>query len=123
MSSEGEMTLSPFEAFLRPAPKRPRIDFDAIRSASQRHALAVCQRLLPGGRVAAGEYVVRNPKRADRTPGSFKVNLRTGRWADFATGERGGDLISLVAWRFDLNQAEAARRLASLLSIPAEVTR
>jgi hypothetical protein len=102
---------------------RPRIDFGAVRTAAQHHALAVCRRVLPGGNVAAGEYVVRNPRRCDRTPGSFKVNLRSGRWSDFATGDKGGDLIALVAWRFDLNQAEAARRLASLLSIPAEVSR
>jgi hypothetical protein len=99
------------------------IDFGAIRSASQRNALAVCNRIIPGGRVVAGEYVVRNPKRADRRPGSFKVSLRTGRWADFATGDKGGDLISLVAWLFDLTQAEAALRLASLLSINSEATR
>jgi hypothetical protein len=102
---------------------RSRIDFDTIRDTALRNAPAVCHRVIPGGRVAAGEYIVRNPKRADRVPGSFKVNLRTGRWADFATGDRGGDLIALVAWRFDINQAEAARRLASLLSIPSEVTR
>jgi hypothetical protein len=66
------------------------------------------------------EYVVRNPKRADTRPGSFKVNLRTGRWADFATGDKGGDLIALVAWRFDVSQLAAARRLARLLSISHE---
>jgi hypothetical protein len=101
----------------------PRIDFDRIATAARSNALAVCHRVLPGGRVASGEYVVRNPKRADRTAGSFSVNLRTGRWADFATGDKGGDLIALVAWRFDINQAEAARRLASLLSITPEVSR
>jgi hypothetical protein len=98
-----------------------RIGFGAIRSAAQRHA--ICNRIIPGGRVVAGEYVVRNPKRADGRPGSFKVNLRTGRWADFATGDKDGDLISLVAWLFDLNQVEAARRLASLLSMNPEAMR
>ncbi len=97
-----------------------RIDFDQVRIATQRHALAICQRVLPGGRVVGGEYEVRNPKRPDRTPGSFRVNLRTGRWADFATGDRGGDLISLVAWRFDVTQLEAARRLSDLLSLGSE---
>ena len=99
------------------------IDFGAIRSVAQRNAHAICNRIIPGGRIVAGEYVVRNPKRADRRQGSFKINLQTGRWADFATGDRGGDLISLVAWLFDLTQAEAARRLASLLSINPEAMR
>ena len=39
-----------------------------------------------------------NPTRADRRPGSFSVNTRTGRWADFATGDRGGDVVSLAAY-------------------------
>ncbi len=101
----------------------PRIDFDRIAAAARSNALAVCQRVIPGGRVVSGEYVVKNPKRLDRTPGSFSVNLRSGKWADFATGDKGGDLIALVAWRCDVNQAEAARRLASLLSIDPEVSR
>ena len=96
---------------------KARIDFDRVRAAALQSALAILHRVIPGGRVVVGEYVTLNPKRADRTPGSFKVNLRTGRWADFATGDRGGDLISLIAWRFDVSQLEAARRLADLLSL------
>ncbi len=98
-----------------------RIDFDQVRAASQRSVLPILHRVLPGGRVVGGEYVVRNPKRADRTAGSFKINLRTGQWSDFATRDRGGDVISLVAYLFDTTQLEAARRLASLLSISSEV--
>jgi hypothetical protein len=50
--------------------------------------------------------------RADRHLGSFKINLRTGRWADFATGDAGGDLISLRAYLDGIRQGEAARRIA-----------
>jgi hypothetical protein len=56
------------------------------------------ERWLPGGRIEGAEYVARNPKRHDQRPGSFKVNLATGRWADFATGDKGGDPISLAAY-------------------------
>jgi len=55
--------------------------------------------------------VARNPRRNDRRPGSFKVNLRSGRWADFATGDAGGDLISLRAYLDGIRQGEAARRI------------
>jgi hypothetical protein len=72
-------------------------------------------RWLPDGRRYGREYVARNPTRADRRAGSFKVNLATGCWADFATGEKGGDAISLAAYVFGLSQAEAARRLAAML--------
>jgi hypothetical protein len=43
--------------------------------------------------------------------------LRTGAWGDFATDDRGGDLISLAAHLFRLSQAEAALRLAHMLGV------
>ena len=64
-----------------------------------------------------GEYVGRNPTRNDRHPGSFKVNLRSGVWSDFATGDAGGDAVSLFAYLNGFNQLEAARSLARELGI------
>jgi hypothetical protein len=101
--------------------KNSRIDFELIRSVSLRNALDICELSIPGGRVVGVEYVVKNPKRVDRHAGSFKINIRTGQWADFATNERGSDLISLVAWRYDVSQSEAARRLASFYSLESVV--
>jgi hypothetical protein len=72
---------------------------------------------LPGGRREGREYVARNPRRADRTAGSFRINLTTGRWADFATDDAGGDPVSLAAYLFDLSQLDAARRLAAMLGM------
>jgi len=45
------------------------------------------------------------------------VNRFNGRWCDFATGDKGGDPISLVAYLADVSQAEAARWLAQMLGI------
>jgi putative DNA primase/helicase len=92
-------------------------DFAAVARAALAHADALVARWLPGGRREGDEYVVRNPKRADRTPGSFKVNTRTGAWADFATGEAGGDLVALRAWLDGASQIEAARVLAGELGL------
>lgn len=50
---------------------------------------------------------------------SCRVNLRTGRWADFAGTERGGDLIALAAAVWHVRQFEAARRLARMLGMEA----
>jgi hypothetical protein len=61
--------------------------------------------------------VALNPKRPDRHLGSFRINLATGKWADFATGDRGGDPVSLAAYLFGLTQVEAARRLADMLGV------
>ena len=76
---------------------------------------SLCHRWLPDGRRVNREFVARNPTRADKTPGSFRINLNRGLWADFATGDKGGDPISLYAYLNGLRQIEAAHRLADEL--------
>ncbi len=97
--------------------RRPSIDFSHIARSALPSSVSICERWLPGGRLEGREWVARNPKRADHCAGSFKVNTATGRWSDFATGDRGGDLVSLCAFLFDLDQAEAARRLAQMIGV------
>jgi len=94
-----------------------RIDFGAVNAAALSCLPGLCSRWLPGGKRHGREYFARNPKRADRAPGSFAVNLVTGKWADFASGDRGGDPVSLCAFIFSLSQVEAAQRLAEMLGI------
>ncbi|QGM97792.1 hypothetical protein MMG94_09440 [Methylocystis parvus OBBP] len=97
--------------------ERRSIAFRRIAEAAARRSESILSRWLPDGHRDALEWVARNPRRADRRLGSFKVNMKTGRWGDFATGDAGGDLISLAAYIFDLNQAEAARRIAEMLGV------
>ena len=75
------------------------------------------QSWLPEGRHTGVEYKAMNPKRDDRKLGSFSINTQTGRWADFATGDAGGDLISLYAYLHTCSQIAAARELASILGV------
>lgn len=96
------------------------MSFKTISSAALLHLTALVRRWLPDGRQQGHEWVSRNPTRDDRKPGSFKINLRSGRWADFATGAKGGDVISLAAHLFGLSQVAAARKLAAMLGISAE---
>jgi hypothetical protein len=91
------------------------LDFDSINRAALPLLPAILMRLVPGGKTVAGEYIVRNPTRADRHAGSFRINIRSGRWADFATGDRGGDVIALLAYLENLPQADAARALADMI--------
>jgi hypothetical protein len=96
------------------------IDFASINRAALACFGPVLWRLIPGGKVVAGEYIVRNPTRRDATPGSFKVRVtgpRAGMWADFATGARGGDPVSLCGYLEGVSQGEAARRLGRMLGI------
>ena len=101
----------------RPVPRGQPIDFDAINKAALAAFPAVLAHLLPGGKRVGAEIVALNPGRADRHLGSFKVNHYNGRWADFATGDKGGDVVSLVAYLEGVSQGEAARRLARMLGL------
>ncbi len=94
-----------------------RIDFDGINRTALASADVILARWLPDGRVEGSEYVALNPKRSDRRRGSFKVNIRSGAWGDFAADAGGGDLISLAAYLGDLNQGQAAVRLAEMLGV------
>lgn len=91
--------------------------FARTNRAALNNSTAVVRRLLPNGKVHGHEYIALNPRRGDERLGSFKVNVVTGRWADFATGDAGGDLISLAAYLFGMSQIEAARRLADMLGV------
>ena len=94
-----------------------RIDFEGINRAALARIDIILSRWLPDGRVEGAEYVALNPKRRDQRLGSFKVNVRTGAWGDFAADAAGGDLISLAAYLGDLNQGQAAVRLAEMMGI------
>lgn len=88
-----------------------RLNYRAIHNATLPHLQDLLRFWLPDGRLHGAEWVARNPTRSDRRPGSFKINVHNGRWADFATGDKGGDSISLFAYIRGVTQYEAATRL------------
>jgi hypothetical protein len=91
--------------------------FDLVNARALAVLPALLARWLPDGRRQGNEYLARNPRRHDRNPGSFSINLVSGRWADFATGDKGGDVVSLVAYLGGLSQGDAARKLAATLGL------
>jgi hypothetical protein len=95
------------------------IDFKAINAAARTSYRALLPELLPGGKFRGPEYVCTNPRRDDKSPGSFKINfVKNGVWKDFASGEGGSDFISLVSHVKSCSQGDAARRLAERLQVP-----
>ncbi len=94
-----------------------RLDFVEINRAALASLPALLRRWLPDGRLVGREYEARNPTRADRRPGSFRVNVNSGKWADFACGAKGGDVVSLAAYLSGRGQAEAARALGDMLGV------
>jgi putative DNA primase/helicase len=103
----GELTLTP-------------IHFEIQRIAAA--ALSVADNLLadwlPDGTRKGKEYWAINPVRGDRKPGSFSINLHTGKWHDFASGDKGGDLVALLAYLRGCRQIDAARIIAGQLGLP-----
>jgi hypothetical protein len=94
-----------------------QLDFKAIARHAVANSRTLLPRWLPDGKRMGSEWLARNPTRPDRTLGSFKVSLKSGRWADFATGDAGGDLISLRAYLDGTNQRKAAISLAEELGL------
>lgn len=93
---------------------------DAIRQVAafaQRYTPALVAELLPEGKRQGNEWWAKNPTRADRNAGSFSVSLKDGRWNDFASGDRGGDLVSLAAFVLNVSQSDAAAWIARRLGL------
>ena len=96
---------------------KKRIDFERVNVAALSALPSLLARWLPDGHAQGREYVARNPTRADRNPGSFRINMQSGKWADFATGDRGGDVVSLAAYLSGTGQGEAARSLSEMVGL------
>src|SRR6202035_2379987 len=96
-----------------------RIAFRQIAATALSRADDIVSRWLPSGRREGHEWTSLNPTRGDKRRGSFRVNLKTGAWADFATGDKGGDLIALGAYLHGISQGESAMRLAEMLGFDA----
>lgn len=95
-----------------------KIDIKEVAKAALGQIENLVAEWLPHGKRESKEWSSVNPTRADSEAGSFKVNLTNGRWADFATDDAGGDLVSLYAYLFgSVSQLEAAKALANRLGV------
>ncbi|WP_299377483.1 hypothetical protein [uncultured Kiloniella sp.] len=94
-----------------------KIDFAQIKQAAIASLPNLLNTWLPQGRLDGVEYKSINPTRADSKEGSFSINVETGVWGDFASGDTGGDPIDLYAYLFGMEGGEAARELAKDLGL------
>ena len=78
---------------------------------------------IPGGEIKGAEYIVCNPNRADSSPGSFKINLESGVWAEFATEDKGANLFSLYQYIFQVDEKEALKRLKPLTQVTKPIAK
>ncbi|UPY35429.1 hypothetical protein [Sediminicoccus sp. KRV36] len=99
-----------------PAPRHgAKLDFSSIARAAIPHLPSLLPDWLPGGRREGHEWTCGSL--SGEAGASCKVNLTTGRWCDFATGQKGGDAISLLAAIRDIRQGSAARELAARIGM------
>lgn len=96
------------------------LDFKLIAATALASADSLVPLWLPDGKRSGHEWSALNPTRGDGKAGSFSVNLNSGVWADFATGDKGGDLVSLYAYLHGMGQGDAARALADQLRVSIE---
>ena len=94
-----------------------KIDFDPINHAALGCFESLLAQWLPGGLKKGWEYVALNPTRTDNGKKSFSINIKSGVWEDFATGDKGGDPVSLYAYLFNLKNGEAAKALAQIVGV------
>lgn len=93
------------------------IDFAGLNYALLGDAEGWVSKWLPGGRREGSEYVCASLSGGEGK--SCSVNLNTGQWGEFATDEKGRDLISLYAAIHNLSNIEAARELMALVGMTA----
>lgn len=97
------------------------IPFASIAAALVAQAESIVPQWLPDGKRRGHEWVC---GALDGGSGeSCSINLTTGMWADFATNDRGKDLISLYAAIHNIGQGEAAKRCADLVGTAATDSR
>lgn len=111
------MSTKPQKTIYRKKGRSSTIDFQAVNQAALSQIVELLRTWFPNGRRAGNQFVVGNLRGDPGT--SLKVALQEGFWKDFATGEGGGDPVSLYAARYNLGQREAARSLANELGLPS----
>lgn len=105
---------------LRPKQKQwTRNIFDEVNAAAEGRIKSLVEGWVSKPRMSGDNLFALNPTRPDKRANSFCINVCTGVWADFATDDRGGDIISYYAYIFGLTQIEAARALANRLGVSA----
>jgi putative DNA primase/helicase len=87
------------------------IDFKSLADDLLGRSKSLLESWFPAGKYRGHEYVLGDL--SGSAGDSLSINTRTGLWKDFASGETGGDLISLYAAAHGMSQLEAAKELGA----------
>jgi putative DNA primase/helicase len=93
------------------------MNFDLTKELSLECVDEILEHYFPDGEQRGINYLICNPRRNDNELGSFTINMDEGYWKDFADEDaKGGDLISLVAFAFELSQPGAAVKILEFIA-------
>lgn len=87
-----------------------KIDFTAVSASLLRNPEHLLASWFPRGKKVGKEFVVGSL--SGEKGESLSINLNTGVWKDFSSGDGGGDLISLYAAMHGVSQRDAAVELS-----------
>jgi len=93
-----------------------KLGFDEVNALLMQDLETYLREWVPDGELSGNEYSMLNTTRADNEKGSFKINIKTGKWKDFATteGSDKGDIVALYAYLNGLT-AEQGKALNELI--------
>ena len=94
-----------------------KIDFEKVKRVARGYEEVLLRRILPHAVKQGFEYIAINPTRYDRNLGSFRINARTLKWADFSTGDSGDGIITLWAYVRQLSQLKAAEEIMEIAKV------
>jgi len=98
------------------------ISFVEIKQRYSENPLPILRELVGAGEIQGSNYVALNPRRNDKHRGSFRIDIATGRFYDFATGDRGGSVIDLAMFVYNCGIVEAAQKLQQLFPFLASTS-
>lgn len=94
-----------------------KIDYDRLKAIAANNMEMILHRWLPGGKVVRGEYLCGSVRGGQGE--SCSTSVKDGVGGDFASTERWGDAIDMVATIEDISMSDAARKLEEFLDITA----
>ncbi len=98
------------------------VSFQEIKQKYKQCSIEILKRLVGNGKIEGGDYVALNPKRNDNRLGSFRIDVQTGRFHDFATGDRGGSILDLASFVYDCDLLTAVQKLQQLFHFLASTS-
>ena len=96
------------------------ISFQELKQQHKQCPIEILKRLVGNGKIEGGDYVTFNTKRKDGKLGSFRIDISSGKFHDFATGDRGGSILDLASFVYDCDLLTAAQKLQQLFPFLAD---